>query len=213
MKLIRTTILSLLLTGAFFLPSTLQAQCPSVAGTGDPAVILLNIYGIGNGNYFPGDDPEIKPGITAGVQIGAIFSPQFQLVSGVEMDWIKRIVPNDPLSSTVFSYRTFLLEIPLDMRMRIGHTKGTETHFILGAGLQLANVRETNDPTVTDDEMLFHQLFGRIGFESTVTVKDAFNILWGLVGKVDPIGLANEDYSRLNGTYYAGLKLGFQFGL
>lgn len=210
----RASILTFLLSGALFLPSALQAQCPSVAGTGDPAVILLNLYGIGNGNYFPGDDPEIKPGITAGVQIGAIFSPEFQLVSGAEMDWTSRTLPhNDPLSSIVLTYRTFLLEIPLDMRMRIGHTKTTETHFILGAGLQLANVRETNDPETTDDEMLFHQFLVRTGFESTITIKDAFNILWGLVGKVDPIGLANQEYSRLNGTYYAGLKLGFQFGL
>ena len=213
MKLTRPFVFVLLLSGLFFLPKSGQAQCPSVMGSGDPAVILLNLYGMVNGNYFAGQE-EIKPGVTAGVQIGAIFSPQFQLVSGAEMDWIGRtIAPTDPTSSEALTYRTFLLEIPLDMRFRIGHTKTNETHFILGAGLQLANVRETNDPNTTDDEMLYHQLMGRIGFENTITIKDAFNILWGLMGKVDPIGLANQDYSNLNGTYYAGLKLGFQFGL
>jgi hypothetical protein len=213
MKSTRSFFFVVLLSALFFIPQTTQAQCPSVMGTGDPAVILMNLYGTVNGNYFSGQE-EIQPGVTAGVQIGAIFSPQFQVVSGVEMDWISRdIPPLNPLSSVGRSYRTFLLEIPLDLRMRIGHTKNNETHFILGAGLQLANVRETNDPNQTDDEMLFHQLLGRIGFENTITVKDAFNILWGLIGKVDPIGLANEDYSNLNGTFYAGLKLGFQFGL
>ncbi|MEM6269195.1 MAG: hypothetical protein AAF998_07135 [Bacteroidota bacterium] len=212
MKVIRRFPL-LLLFSLFFLPDFSSAQCPSVMGTGDPAVILLNLYGTVNGNYFSGQD-EIQAGVTAGVQIGAIFSPQFQLMSGAEMDWISRTIPPvDIVSSLALTYRTFLLEIPLDMRIRIGHTKNNETHFILGAGLQLANVRETNDPAQTDDEMIYHQLLGRIGFENTITVKDAFNILWGLIGKVDPIGLADQDYSNLNGTYYAGLKLGFQFGL
>lgn len=204
----------LLLVSGFFFPSTAKAQCPSVMGTGDPAVILLNLYGLPHANYFAGAGEGLEMNVSGGLQLGAIFSPQFQLVSGVELTWNNRTIPNaDPTSSLAYSYRTFFLEIPLEMRMRMHHSKKDETHFILGAGVMLANVRETNDPETTDDEMLFHQLFGRIGFEHTIQVQKTFNILWGLVGKVDPLGLINEEYSSLNGAYYGGLKLGIQLGL
>ena len=193
--------------------SDLFAQCPSVTGTGDPAVILLNIYGIPHGNYFAGENEGLEINTTAGIQIGAILSDKFNLVSGAEFSWTNRTFNRTATVGSVQNYKTFFLEIPLDMRMRLHHSRQDEVHFILGAGAMLYRVNETNDPETTRDELFFHQLFGRIGFEHTIQVKKTFNILWGLIGKVDPIGLINEDYSALNGTYYGGLKLGIQLGL
>lgn len=217
MKLIGNIRLQALACLVFFgllAPGTLQAQCPSVMGTGDPAVILLNLYGVPHGNYFVSEPSGVNISVTGGVQLGAIFSPGFQLVAGAEFSGTERtLTPEDPLNSVGWYYKSFLLELPLEMRMRIYHSKKDEAFFTLGAGFMFANVKQTNDPTVTRDELNFEQLFGRIGFEHTITVKKTFNILWGLIGKVDPIALIDENHSGINGTYYGGLKVGIQFGL
>lgn len=195
-----------------FSPGILSAQCPSVTGSGDPAVILLNLYGMPHAQYFAGEGEELKISATAGIQLGAILSPEFQLVSGAELSWIKRdFTPAN--ASENLNYRTFFLEIPLEFRFRMYDGRTSESFLLLGAGAMLSNVKETNDPNETLDEISFHQLFARLGFEHAIEVKGVFNIIWGLTAKVDPIGLANEDYSTLNGTYYGGLKVGIQFGL
>ena len=196
----------------FCIPSPSQAQCPSVTGTGDPAVILFNVYGMPNLQYFAGEGEEMKFAMTTGIQLGAIFSDQFQLVSGAELAWNRReFMPAN--NQEMLNYRTFFLEIPLEMRFRMYDGRTSESFLLLGAGAMLANVKETNDPNTTLDELTFHQLFARLGFEHAIEVKGVFNIIWGLTAKVDPIGLANEDYSSLYGTYYGGLKLGIQLGL
>lgn len=210
-QLIRSAIFFLFV--AAFGNQQSHAQCPSVTGTGDPAVILLNLYGIPNAAYFLDWEEEARFGMTAGVQLGAILSPEFQVVSGAEMNWIKRTSAGTGISSSVFSYDAFALEIPLDLRMRFHKGREQEAFFILGAGFVLANVRETNDPRETTDELLWHQLNARIGFEHTITVNNTFNILWGILGKAAPLDIINEDYSPLVGTYYAGLKVGIQLGL
>lgn len=209
---IRTSIAAVLTFLGTFSFLQMKAQCPSVTGTGDPAVILFNIYGMPHAQYIAGEGEEWKISATAGIQLGAIFSPEFQLVSGAELSWINReFTPTDATEN--LNYRTFFLEIPLEFRFRMYDGRTSESFFLLGAGAMLSNVRESNDPNVTLDEIAFHQLLGRIGFEHAIEVKGIFNIIWGLTAKVDPIGVANEDYSNLNGTYYAGLKLGIQLGL
>ena len=196
----------------FLTPRVSFAQCPSVTGSGDPAVILFNVYGMPNLQYFPGEGEEFKFGMTTGIQLGAIFSDQFQLVAGAELASQRReYVPAAGMEE--LNYRTFFLEIPLEMRFRTYDGRKSESFLLLGAGAMLANVRETNDPNTTDDELLFHQLFARLGFEHAIEVEGVFNIIWGITAKVDPIGLANQEYSNLYGTYYGGLKVGIQLGL
>lgn len=205
----RNAILPCLLAVSFLLPGFVRAQCPSVMGTGDPAVILVNLYGMPYGHAFSIEDADYAFGLTGGIQIGAILKPSFQLVSGVEMTQVRREVEG---AAGLDSYRTFLMEIPLDMRMRVYDGRNDEGYFILGLGAMFSNVRETNDPFVTRDQMLYHQFFLRVGFEHAITVKKTFNVLWGLLGKAAPLAVVGEEYSFLNGSYYAGLKLGFQFG-
>ncbi len=201
----------LLLVGLLALPRNAQAQCPSVMGTGSPAVILLNLYGMPHGHYFADASEEYRSGVTGGIQIGAIFSDQFQLVAGAEMGQVSRSVAW-PAGFT-YDYRTFLLEIPVDMRFRTYDGRKAEVHMTLGAGFGFVNVRETTDPTVTDDELLFDQLFARLGIEHTIEVENTFNILWGIQVKANPFVIAGEDPSILNGAYYVGLKAGIQLGL
>jgi|GEM_PF-5037479 len=139
---IRVVSLCFLSWGAFFQSS--QAQCPSVAGTGDPAVIMLNLYGMPHAAFLNTPFEDLNGGVTAGVQLGAIFSPEFQLVSGAEMDWVKRSPASLGTSSIAFNYEAFILEIPLDLRMRFHKGRDQEAFFILGAGFVLANVKESN---------------------------------------------------------------------
>lgn len=207
------TLAGLVLLAGLMLPRQAQAQCPSVMGTSSPAVILLNLYGTPHGHYFAAEPTEYKFGVNGGIQIGAIFSPQFQLVAGAEMTQVQRTIDMESTLGRTDSYRSFLLELPLEMRFRTYDGKNAEVHFILGAGFMFANVRETTDPNVTDDELLFEQLFARIGFEHTIAIENKFNILWGLLGKVDPFAAAGETTSILNGSYFVGLKAGIQLGL
>lgn len=213
---LRQAVLCLLFIATFIVPQFSSAQCPSVMGTGDPAIILVNVYGIPHGQYVEGSSDRVEIGVTGGVQLGAIFSPGFQLMAGAEFSGMRNEV-NTLVSGSgageVYNYKTSFLEVPLEMRMRFAHAKQSEAFFILGAGFMFANVKETNDPNITRDEMFFEQLFGRIGFEHTIEVKKTFNILWGLIGKADLIGLLNESASPFNGSYYGGLKVGIQIGL
>lgn len=195
------------------LPQTGSAQCPSVAKTGSPAVILLNIYGMPYAHYFDFDQPEIGFGFTRGIQIGAIFSPKFHLVSGAEWTTVRREIDRSQYGGGIRNYRTRLLEIPLDMRMRLHHTKKDGLYFILGLGAAFSNVQESNDPFVTRNQVFFHQMFLRTGFEHGIHVKQTFNILWGVIGKAAPGAIIGDSFSYINGSYYAGLKLGLQFGL
>lgn len=91
--------------------------------------------------------------------------------------------------------------------------KKSHGYLTFGPSLVVYNMRESNDPVETIDETFYHQMFVRLGFEQSITVASKFNFLWGILAKADPIALAGGDQSKLNGTYFGGLKLGLQFGL
>lgn len=204
----------LFLLTAALLPLTSQAQCPSVMGTGQPAVAFLSLYGMPHGHYFAEEAPEYRFGVTSGLQIGAILSPGFHLQAGAELSTVNRTIDREQTTGKINTYKTLLFEIPVEMRMRFYTSMQDESQafFILGAGVMMNNVKETNDSTITKDELMYHQLFVRAGFENAITVQRKFNILWGIIGKADPLALAGKGASNLNGSYYVGAKLGIQFG-
>lgn len=207
-------LLFLLLLSGIMAPGLVKAQCPSVVGTGEPAILFLTVYGAPHGHYFAFEQEETKFGMAGGLNIGAILSEGFHLQSGVELSSVKRSIDRPTVSADPQTYKTFFIEIPLEMRARFyeGNHGQNQAFFTLGAGVMLSNVKETNDPTITRNEVQYHQLFARIGFEHAITVANKFNILWGLNGKADPFALADDTYSYLNGSYYAGAKIGLQLG-
>lgn len=205
----------LLFLSLFLLPSAAKAQCPSVMGSGQPAVAFMSIYGIPHGHYFLFEQEEFKFGMSPGLQFGAIFSPGFHVQAGAELSWVNRTINREQLTGRVEQFKTMLLEVPIEMRMRFWTSQRDESQafFTLGVGLVMSNVRESTDPAITLDEMAFHQLMLRIGFENAITIDNKFNILWGLLAKADPFTFSDETKaSYLNGSYYAGAKLGIQFG-
>ena len=149
------------------------------------------------------------------MNIGAILSEGFHLQVGAEFSGTNRSIDRSPAIAELQTYKTTFIELPLEMRARFynGNHGQSQAFFILGASANLSNVRETNDPLITEREVQFHQMFVRIGFEHAITVGNKFNILWGLNGKADPLGIADEtEASYLNGTYYGGAKVGLQLG-
>lgn len=210
-KSMRKTILAFLLCCTSCLPFSAFAQCPSVTGSSDPPVILINVYGIPHANIFAFEQPEVGLGLTGGFQIGAIFSPSFHLVGGAELSNVYREIDRGAFG--YYNYRSRFVEVPLDMRMRFYHSKTDGAYFILGLGAVFSQVLESNDPDITRNETFYHQMFLRFGFDHGISVQQKFNFFWGLLGKVDPMSVIGESFSYTNGSYYAGIRLGLQFGL
>ena len=205
----------LLMVSGLLFPHLSRAQCPSVVSAGEPAVVFLSVYGLPFGQYFTPESAEFQMGIAGGINIGAILSPGFHIQAGAELYGVKREIDRSPDITELQTYRTRMLEIPVEMRMRLfsQNHNSSQGFFTLGASFALSDIRESNDPTVTLNEVQYQQTFARIGFEHAITVDKKFNILWGLVGKADPLGIADETKaSSLNGTYYGGAKIGLQMG-
>ena len=58
-NLIKKLLLPLIFAGCL-LPNLTQAQCPSVVGTGEPAILFLTLYGAPGAHYFTPEQEEVK---------------------------------------------------------------------------------------------------------------------------------------------------------
>ena len=206
----KSLLLFLIALGVLF-PAISHAQCPSVLRHTEPPLVLINIYGIPHVNFFDFDQAELGLGFTRGLQMGVIISPSFHVVAGAEASSVSRVI--DRGTNGRFNYNSRFVEVPVDMRMRVYHSKRDNAYFILGLGAVFSRVLESNDPLTVLNRTYYHQMYVRFGLDHGISVKQKFNFIWGPLLKVDPMSVIGESFSFINASYYAGLRAGIQFGL
>lgn len=207
------SIFAFSLFGISLLTSTMQAQCPRMAGAGD-ATTFINFMGNPYWHQFRRVQPESMSGFGVGVYLGAIVDKKVHLQTGLEFSWVKRLIKYDTLLFGDHDrIKTRMLEIPAEVRIMLFKSMDRKTHgyFVFGPGFAMSNVIETTNDSFAVSSSLLHQFFIRASFEQSVMVRHAFNFIWGFMAKTDI--LRPDGASVLNGTHYLGLKLGIQLGL